>query len=72
MIVFAHRIFPPQTLCTRGNKLRIVMEKTAFNMKTIYASKLDLNWRNKLIRCCTRSIAMYSAESWTMGRVDQK
>jgi hypothetical protein len=43
-------------------KSRIAMGKAAFNMKnTLFTSKLDLNLRKKLVKCCIWSIALYGA-----------
>jgi hypothetical protein len=58
--------------CTREIKSRIVMAKEAFNMKTLFTSKLDLNLRKKLVKCNIWSIALYGAETWTLRKVDQK
>jgi hypothetical protein len=46
--------------CTR----QIAMAKAAFSRKnTLFASKLYLNLRKKLLKCYIRSIAMYGAET---------
>jgi hypothetical protein len=37
--------------CTREIKARIAMAKAAFNKKTLFASKLDLELRKKLVKC---------------------
>jgi hypothetical protein len=38
--------------CACEIKCRIVMVKSAFNKKkNLFASKLDLNWRKKLVKC---------------------
>jgi hypothetical protein len=37
--------------CTREIKSRIAMAKAAFNKKTLFTSKLDLNVRKKLVKC---------------------
>ena len=59
--------------CTCGIKSRIAMAKTAFNRKnTLFTSKLELNLRNKLVKCYIWSVALYGAETWTLQRVDQK
>jgi hypothetical protein len=60
--------------CTREIKSRIAMAKTAFNKKkkALFTSKLDLNLRKKLVKCYIWSIALYGAETWTLGKVDQK
>jgi len=49
------------------------MAKAAFNnKKTLFTSKLDLNLRNKLIKCYIWSMAFYGAETWTLQSADQK
>jgi hypothetical protein len=48
------------------------MAKAALNKKLIFTSKLDLNVRKKLIKCCIWSISLYGAEKWTLWKVDQK
>jgi len=46
---------------------------TAFNKKrTLFTSTLDLERRKKLVKCYVWSIALYSAESWTLRAVDKK
>jgi hypothetical protein len=48
-------------------------EKAAFNKKkTLFTSKLDLNFRKKLVKCHTWITAFYDAETWTLGKVDHK
>jgi hypothetical protein len=58
--------------CTREIKSRVVMAKAAFNKKIPFTSKLDLNLREKLVRCYTSNIALYGVETWTLRKVDQK
>jgi hypothetical protein len=58
--------------CTREIKSRIAMAKAAFNKKTLFTNKLDLNLRKKLVKCYIWSIALYGAETWTLRKVDQK
>jgi hypothetical protein len=54
-------------------KCRIAMAKAAFNKKrTFFTSTLDLELRKKLVKCYVWSIALYSAETWTLRAVDQK
>jgi hypothetical protein len=48
------------------------MAKAAFSKKTLFTSKLGLNLRKKLVKCYTWSIALYSAKTWTLRKVDQK
>ena len=59
--------------CTCEIKCRIAMAKAAFNKKrTLFTSTLDLELRKKLMKCYVWSIALYSAETWTLRTVDQK
>jgi hypothetical protein len=54
-------------------KCGIAMAKAAFNKKrTLFTSTLDLELRKKLVKCYISSIALYSAETWTLRAVDQK
>jgi hypothetical protein len=39
------------------------MAKAAFNMKTLFSSKLDLELRKKLVKCYIWSIALYGVET---------
>jgi hypothetical protein len=49
------------------------MAKQAFsNKKTLFTSKLDLELKKKPEKCYIRSIALYGAEIWTLGKLDQK
>jgi hypothetical protein len=59
--------------CTWEIKPRMAVAKAAFNRKkTLFTSKLDLNLRKKLVKCSIWSMALYGAETWTLGAVDQK
>jgi hypothetical protein len=59
--------------CTREIKSWIPMTKAAFNKKQApFTSKLDLNFRKKLVKCYIWSISFYAAEKWTLRKVDQK
>jgi hypothetical protein len=58
--------------CTREIKVRIAMAKAAFNKKTIFTSKLDLELRKKLVKCYIWSIALCDAETLTLRKLDQK
>jgi hypothetical protein len=58
--------------CTCEIKPRISMAKAEFNKKILFTNKLDLNLRNKPIKCYIWSIALYGAEMWTLRKVDQK
>jgi hypothetical protein len=47
---------------TREIKSRIAVEKVAFNKKRgLLTSKMDLELRKKLLKCCIWSIALYGA-----------
>ena len=54
--------------CTREIKSRIAMNKK----KTVFTSKLDLNLREKLVKCYIWSVEFYGAENLTLWKVDQK
>jgi hypothetical protein len=56
---------------TREIKTRISMAKATFNKK-LFTSKIDLNFRKKLVKCYIWSIASCGAETWTLRKVDQK
>jgi hypothetical protein len=59
--------------CTCEIKSRIAMAKAAFNKKrALFTSKLDLELRNKLVKCYVWSIALYGVETWMLRAVDQK
>jgi hypothetical protein len=59
--------------CTYEIKSMIAMAKAAFNKKkTLFASKLGLNLRTKLVKCGIWSIALYGAEPWTLRKADHK
>jgi hypothetical protein len=50
--------------CTQEIQSRIAMAKAVFNRKkTLFASKLDLNIRKKLVKCHIWSIALFGAET---------
>jgi hypothetical protein len=48
------------------------MATAAFNRKTLFTIKLDLNLRKKLVKCYIWSIALYGAETWILRKVHQK
>jgi hypothetical protein len=59
--------------CTCEIKSRTAMAKAAFNKKrALVTSKMDLELSKKLANCYIWSIAMHSAETWTLQAVDQK
>jgi len=51
---------------TREIQSRILMAKAAFNKKALFISKLDLNLKNKLIKCHIWINALCGAETWTL------
>jgi hypothetical protein len=58
--------------CWREIKSRIAMAKAAFNKKkNLFSCKMDLNLTKKLVKCYVWNIALYGAETWTLGKVDQ-
>jgi hypothetical protein len=58
---------------TREIKSRIAMAKAALNRKkTFFTSKLDLNLRKRLVKCCIWSRDLFGAETWTVRKVNQK
>ena len=48
------------------------MAKAALSKKTRFTSRLYLNLRKKPVKGYIWSIALYSAETWTLRKVDQK
>jgi hypothetical protein len=40
--------------------------------RRLFTSKLDLNLSKKLVKCYIWSITLCGAETWTLGKVDQK
>jgi len=55
--------------CTREIISRIAKATAAFNKKKIiFTSKMELNLRKKLVKCCIWSRALYGAETWTLQR----
>jgi hypothetical protein len=58
--------------CAHEIKARIFMVKAAFNKKTLFSSKLDIYYWNKLVQCYIWSIVFYGAETWARWRVYHK
>jgi hypothetical protein len=53
-------------------KSMIVIAKAPFmKEKTLFTGKLEISLRNKLVKCCIWSIALYGAEIWTLWSADQ-
>jgi hypothetical protein len=57
---------------TREIKSRITVSKIACNKETLFTNKLDLNLRKKPVMRRLCSTALYGAETWTVGKADQK
>ena len=61
------------TKCTQEIKSRIFMATAPFNRKkALFTTKLDLNFRQKVVNCCIWSTDLYGAETGTLRKVDQK
>jgi hypothetical protein len=58
--------------CTCEIKSRTAMVKAAFNKKTLFTSKLDLNVRKKLVKYYIWNMVLYGAETWTLRAADPK
>ena len=56
----------------RKIKSIIFTEKAVFKKRALFASKLDLNLRKKLVKCWVWSMALYCTENLTLQKVDQK
>jgi len=69
---YLHTMITNDAKCTREIKSKIAMSQTAFNTKTLFASKLYLNFGKKLVKCYIWSIGLYGAETWILRGVDQK
>ena len=54
-------------------RFRINMAKAAYNRKTtVFTCKLNLNIREKPVKCYIWSTALYGAENWTSRKVYKK
>jgi hypothetical protein len=52
-------------------KFRIAIAKAAFNRgKNLLTSKLNVNFRKKLVKCYICRIVLCGAENWTLRKVD--
>jgi hypothetical protein len=51
-------------------KPRLQWQKKHSTRSNVFTKKLDLNLRNKLVKCYIWSIALYEAETWTLRKVD--
>jgi len=57
---------------THKIKCRMATATEASTRRRLFASKLNLNLRKKLIKCYIWSIVLYGAETCTHQKVDQK
>jgi hypothetical protein len=53
-------------------KSRIAMAKGAFNKKTLFITKLELNLRKKTVKWYNWSTTLSGAGTWTLRQIDQK
>jgi len=56
----------------RQIKFGIVTAKAAFNKRILFTSKLDLNFRDKLVKYYIWNNSLYGAEICTLWEVDQE
>jgi hypothetical protein len=53
--------------------MRITIAKEAFNRKvSLLTSKLNIELREKLVRCYVWSIALYGSETLTLKKLERK
>jgi hypothetical protein len=58
--------------CTCEIKSGIAVANAAFNKKmALFTSKVDVELRRNLVKCCLWSIALYDDKTWKLG-ADQK
>jgi len=53
-------------------KSGIATDKAAFNVKLLLTSKVELNLRKKILQCYFCRNTLCGAETWTLGKVEQK
>ena len=58
--------------CTIDIKSSFAIAKAAFNKKTLFTSKLDLNLKKNPVKCNIWCIVLYGTETWTLRKVDQQ
>jgi hypothetical protein len=59
--------------CTREINLTTAGAEEAFNRKiSLLTSKLNTEFRNKLIRRYVWSITLYGSRNWTLKKLEQK
>jgi hypothetical protein len=56
----------------REIKFGVVLAKASFNKKNLFTGKLDLYFRNKLVKCYVWSIALCGAETRTLLKIYHK
>ena len=60
-------------ICCLEVKQRIAIAKEAFNMKrSIFCGPLEKELRKRIVKFFVWSVALYGAETWTVGRNEQK
>jgi len=55
-----------------GNYIQDSHGKSSFQQEDSFHQHLVFNLKKKLIVCYIHSVALYSAETWTLQKVDQK
>jgi len=69
---YLHRMLTNDGRCTREIKSRIAIAKASFNKKrALFTGTLELDLREKLVKCYIWSMALYGAETWKLRAVDQ-
>jgi hypothetical protein len=56
----------------RWSETQDCLAKAAFSRKAMFTTKLDSNWRKKLVKCHIWRTALYGPENWTIRAVDLK
>jgi hypothetical protein len=60
-------------ICILRNSIQdFHVRSSILEKEDLFISKLDLNLRNKLVKCYILSIALCSAETWTLWQIDRK
>ena len=53
--------------------MRIIIAKEAFHRKiSLLISKLNIEFKKKLVRCYVWSIALYGSETWILRKLQRK
>jgi hypothetical protein len=58
-------------MITKGERSTHEITSRISMAKAAITSKLDLNFRNKLVKCYIWRVTSYAAETWTLRKVDQ-